>query len=73
MKTRYYGSGTSLVVPSAKYKYQIYLLFMTDLENQTYKVGRACIDIFTKYVTVVPIRNKQPPDSSVGLMECFKI
>ena len=29
----------------------------------------ACIDIFTKYATVVPIRSKQPPDYLAGLME----
>ena len=31
----------------------------------------ACIDIFTKYAVVVPIRSKQVPDSLAGLMECL--
>ena len=32
----------------------------------------ACIDIFIKCATVVPIRSKQPPDYLAGLMECLK-
>ena len=32
----------------------------------------ACIDIFTKYATVVPILTKQIPDFLAGLMECLK-
>ena len=31
----------------------------------------ACIDIFTKYAVVVPIRSKQIPDFLAGLMECL--
>ncbi len=46
-------------------------LFITDLENQTYKIGMTCIDIFTKFATVVPIKTKQPPDFLAGLMECL--
>ena len=32
----------------------------------------ACIAIFTKYATVVPIATKQIPDFLAGLMECLK-
>ena len=31
----------------------------------------ACIDIFTKYAVVVPIRSKQVLDFLAGLMECL--
>ena len=44
--------------------------FKPDLENQKL-IGMACIDIFTKYAVVVPIRSKQIPDFLVGLMECL--
>ena len=71
-KTRYYGAKNSFVAPGANYEYQIDLFFITDLENQVYKIGMACIDIFTKYATVVPIRSKQPADYLAGLMECLK-
>ena len=32
----------------------------------------ACIEIFTKFATVVPIRSKRPDDYLAGLMECIK-
>ena len=69
-KTRYYKKN-SFVAPHANYEYQIDLFFITDLENQKYKIGMACIDIFTKYAVVVPIRSKQIPDFLAGLMECL--
>ena len=59
------------MAPHANYEYQIDLFFITDLENQKYKIGMACIDIFTKYAVVVPIRSKQIPDFLAGLMECL--
>ena len=31
----------------------------------------ACIDIFSKYATVVPINSKQSSDFLAGLMECL--
>ena len=70
-KTRYYGGSNSFVAPHANYEYQIDLFFITDLENQSYKIGMACIDIFSKYATVVPIKSKQGPDFLAGLMECL--
>ena len=69
-KTRYYNSN-SFVAPHANYEYQIDLFFITDLENQIYKIGMACIDIFSKYATVVPIKSKQSADFLAGLMECL--
>ena len=70
-KTRYYGSKNSSVAPHANYEYQIDLFFIPDLENQKFKIGMACIDIFTKYAVVVPIRSKQIPDFLAGLIECL--
>ena len=32
----------------------------------------ACIDIFTKYATVVTLKSKKPDDFLAGLMECLK-
>ncbi len=69
-KTRYYGSN-SFIAPHGNYEYQIDLFFITDLENQTYKTGMACIDIFSKYATTVPIKSKQSSDFLAGLMECL--
>jgi len=69
-KTRYYGTN-SFVAPHAHYEYQIDLFFITDLDNQQYKTGMACIDIFSKYATIVPIKSKQSSDFLAGLMECL--
>ena len=70
-KTRYYGGKNSFVAPNAYYEYQIDLFFITDLEKQSYKIGMACIDIFSTYATVVPIKSKQSADFLAGLMECL--
>ena len=35
------------------------------------KVGMMCIDIFCKYMVVVPLLSKQPADILAGLMECM--
>ena len=34
----------------------------TTLDNQDYKIGLLVIDIFSKYMTVVPVKTKQPDD-----------
>ena len=36
------------------------------------KVGMMCIDIFSKYMVVVPLMSKKPADILAGLMECIK-
>ena len=36
------------------------------------KVGMVCIDIFSKYMVVVPLMSKQPADILAGLVECVK-
>ena len=48
----------------------IYFLLLT-WTSKKFKIGMACIDIFTKYAVVVPIRSKQIPDFLAGLMECL--
>ena len=39
------------------------------MENQTFKVGMIMIDIFTKYMVVVPIKSKSEGDVASGLLE----
>ena len=53
-------------------EYQIDLFFINDLENQDYKIGLIIIDIFTKFMTVVPLKTKQPDDVLEGLKEGIK-
>ena len=64
----------SFVAPHAYYEFQIDLFFISndDLPNQKFRVGMLCIDIFSKWMTVVPIKSKQPPDVLAGVMECIQ-
>ena len=61
----------SFVAPHANYEYQIDLFFINDLPDQKFKVGMICIDIFTKYMVVVPISSKKEGDVAAGLLECL--
>ena len=46
-------------------------MFFSDLENQQFKVGMVCIDIFSKKAVVVAIKIKQEPDVAAGILECL--
>jgi hypothetical protein len=46
-------------------------MFLSDLTNQNFKVGMACIDIFSKYAVVVAIKSKQEGDVASGILECL--
>jgi len=59
----------SFIAPYPNYEFQIDLFFVNDVDNQTYKVGMILIDIFTKYMVVVPIKSKSEGDVAAGLIE----
>ena len=59
----------SFIAPYPNYEFQIDLFFINDVDNQTYKVGMILIDIFTKYMIVVPIKSKSEGDVAAGLIE----
>ena len=67
--TRYYGQNNSFVAPHPNYEFQVDLFFISDLENQTNTIGIACIDIFTRYASIVPIKTKPSTDFLAGLQE----
>lgn len=71
-KNKAYGFN-SFVAPKAYYEYQVDLFFINDLENQKYKIGMLMIDIFTKYMVVVPLASKSEKtgDITSGLLECL--
>ena len=48
------------------------LFFINDLENQDYKIGLLMIDIFSKYMTVIPLKTKQPHDVLEGIKHGIK-
>ena len=62
----------SFIAPHAFYEFQIDLFFINDLPKQRVRAGMICIDIFTKYLNVVPIASKQPADMLAGIMENLK-
>ena len=47
----------SFVAPYTYYDYQLDLMFFSDLRSQKFEQGVLCIDIFTKYAVVVPIKS----------------
>ena len=61
----------SFIAPHSAYEYEIDLFFITknDLPNQKFRIGLVMIDVFSKYLAVVPIKSKQPPDVLAGIME----
>jgi len=71
-KNKAYGFN-SFVAPRPYYEYQVDLFFISDLDNQKYKIGMLMIDIFTKYMVVVPIASKSEKtgDITSGLLECL--
>ena len=47
------------------------LLFINDLEDQDYKIGLLVIDIFTKFMTVVPLMNKMADHVLEGIKKAI--
>ena len=45
--------------------------FINDVPDQKFKVGMACIDIFSKYAVVVAIKSKKEGDVAAGILECL--
>ena len=61
----------SFVAPHSAYEYQIDLFFINDLENQKFRVGMLTIDVFDKFMHVVPIKGKTEEDLASGIIECI--
>ena len=59
----------SFIPPYPNYEYQMDLFFINDLENQKFRVGMLMIDIFTKYMVVIPIKSKNEGDVASGMIE----
>ena len=61
----------SFIAPRAGYEYQADLFFINDLPKQDYKVGMIMIDVFSKYMTVIPIKTKSEGDVASAIIEGF--
>ncbi len=61
------------MAPRPYYEYQFGLFFINDLDEQQFTVGCVCIDIFSKYAAVVPLKDKTGGSVASGIFECFKM
>ena len=61
----------SFIAPHSFYEFEVDSFFITknDLPNQKFKVGLIMIDVFSKFMAVVAIKSKDPPDVLAGIME----
>ena len=50
------------MVPHSACEYQIDLFFVNDMENQKFKVGVLRIDVFDRFMHVVPSKGKTEED-----------
>ena len=62
----------SFVAPHAYYQYQADLFFIKDLEKQKTTVGFIMIDIFSKYMVVLPLPSKDGEEVASGFIEGIK-
>ena len=69
-KTKHQGQN-SFVGKEAYYEYEVDLFFINDLEDQKVQVGLLCVDIFSKWLEVIPIATKDEGDVASGLLEAF--
>ena len=69
-KTNLHGYN-SFIAHHAYEEFQMDLFFVNDLENQEYKIGLLIVDIFSKYLTVVPIHSKTIADVLQGIKTGF--
>ena len=61
----------SFIAPHSAYEYQMDLFFINDLKEQKFKVGVLMIDVFDKFMHVVPITSKQEGGVASGMIECL--
>ena len=61
----------SFIAPHSAYEYQMDLFFINDLDEQKFRVGVLMIDVFDKFMYVVPIKSKQEGDVASGMIECL--
>ena len=59
----------SFVAHEAYWEYQADLFFVADLEKQTYPAGLLMVDIFSKYMVVIPVKSKSEGDAASGIIE----
>ena len=61
----------SFIAPEPFYEFQLDLFFINDLENQKFRVGTIMIDVFSRFMVVVPIKGKDEANVASGMIEGF--
>ena len=61
----------SFIAPEPFYEFQFDLFFINDLENQKFRVGTIMIDVFSRFMVVVPIKGKDEANVASGMIEGF--
>ena len=67
------GQKNSFVAPEAFHEYEADLFFITDRQfpDQQYPVGLSVIDVFSKFATVIPLKERKFPDIRDALLKAF--
>jgi len=63
--------NNSYVAKRPHQEYQLDLFFINESEDQEFSTGLLMIDIFTKFMTVVPVKTKQADDILDGIKRAF--
>ena len=62
----------SFIAPHHNYEYQADLFFINDIPNQDFKLGMLMIDVFSKYMTVIPMKSKAEGNIASAILEGFQ-
>jgi hypothetical protein len=62
----------SFIADHYKQEYQLDLFFINEHDEQEYGIGLLIIDIFSKFLIVIPLKTKQPQDMLDGIKEGFR-
>ena len=68
------GAKNSYVAPRAFHEYQADLFYITEKQfpNQDYPFGLSVIDVFSKYATVIPLKERKVEIVMAALFKAFK-
>ena len=65
-KTQLKGQN-SFVASYPRQEYQMDLFFLSDLKDPVYPLGLLMVDIFSKYISIIPLKAKQIHDVAIGI------
>ena len=72
VKSKNVPKGTNSFEANGAYQeYQLDLMFIKHLPDQNYDTAMLCIDAFTKYCAIVPIKSKSESELALGFIECM--